>query len=274
MYEHVPQNEERITYLSRLKTIPLTIYLILINLFLFVFQGLLFHGDLFSVFFSTDMGASAKSIWKFGSLNFLLVYFKNEYYRLITAEFLHSWNIHFFLNMVNLYIIGVFVERIFGKIKFFIIYIVTAIFASLASYYFSFTFSDSLGASGAIFGAVGALTAFIIKNKKHLHPVVSKRLLHSLLVVIFLSLAMGFGWNLFGPVNIKIDNAGHIGGLVSGLILGFYIPANLFKENKDTPLFKFIALVLLIITIGAFMWGIETFLDTKNMSSITEYLGN
>lgn len=138
-----------------------------------------------------------------------------EYYRLITSMFLHGGIIHLALNMYALNSIGPLIERIYGKAKYLIIYFISGILSSLLS--FMFSEGVSIGASGAIFGLLGTSFIFAIKMRH----VIGKAFIKDIGSVIVINLIMG----LTIP---NIDNFGHLGGLIGGLILGFV----LYKNNK------------------------------------------
>jgi rhomboid protease GluP len=113
--------------------------------------------------------------------------------------------------MYSLYIIGPQINQIYGSGKYFIIYIISCITSSLLSFLMS-PYSISVGASGGIFGLMGALLAFALIERNK----IEKRYLSSLLQIIII--------NLFIGLNIKnIDNFGHIGGLLGGIIIGYLI---------------------------------------------------
>lgn len=134
-----------------------------------------------------------------------------EVWRLLTCAFLHSGFIHIGCNMYSLYIIGPQINQIYGTWKYFIIYIMSCITSSLLSFFMS-PYSISVGASGGIFGLMGALVAFAIIERHR----IEKRYLSSLLQIIII--------NLFIGLNIKnIDNFGHIGGLLGGILIGYII---------------------------------------------------
>ncbi|WP_206427381.1 rhomboid family intramembrane serine protease [Clostridium rectalis] len=136
-------------------------------------------------------------------VNFLIA--KGEYYRLITCAFLHGGIVHLGLNMYMLYTLGPLVERIYGKIKYICIYILSATTSSLLSYWMSE--SVSIGASGAIFGLLGAALIFAIKMKER----IGKEFVSNIMSVIVVNLVVGISIS-------NVDNFGHIGGLIGGLI--------------------------------------------------------
>jgi membrane associated rhomboid family serine protease len=145
-----------------------------------------------------------------------------ELWRLFTVTLVHApgqsapwFSLHLLLNMYALWIVGPIVESIWGKRLLLLFYFLTAIAASTASFLTSP--GPAVGASGAIFGLVGVILA---GTRAH-HPVLDRRaraIVPQLGIFVVINLAFGF---LAGGM---IDNAAHIGGLVSGLWLGFIVP--------------------------------------------------
>jgi membrane associated rhomboid family serine protease len=132
-------------------------------------------------------------------------------YRLVTAMFLHANFIHIGLNMWSLYVVGTVVERVFGARRYLIIYFGSGLIAGIAQAWLSPTI-PAIGASGAIFGIFGAFGAFIWMRRRALGPAASAMIGQWILVVAI---------NLvFSVVDPQIALYDHVGGLVSGLILG------------------------------------------------------
>ena len=142
-----------------------------------------------------------------------------QVWRLLTCAFLHGSLIHILCNMYALYALGPQVEILFGRVKYIIIYLLSAIGGSLLSYKFSPS-SLSIGASGAIFGLFGAMVVFVLKYKDR----IPKKVLNNLFGVIILNLLIGF--NLQG-----IDNFAHIGGLLVGALVAFLF---LMQKTRNT----------------------------------------
>ena len=142
-----------------------------------------------------------------------------QVWRLLTCAFLHGGLIHILCNMYALYALGPQVEILFGRVKYIMIYLFSAIGGSLLSYIFSPS-SLSIGASGAIFGLFGAMVVFVLKYKDK----IPKRVLNNLFGVIILNLLIGF--NLQG-----IDNFAHIGGLLVGALVAFLF---LMQKTRNT----------------------------------------
>ena len=137
--------------------------------------------------------------------------YHGEVWRLVSAMFLHSDIMHILFNMYSLYILGSQVEIIFGKVKYLIIYFISGIAANILSCILAPN-TLSIGASGAIFGLLGAFAIVIFINRKK----VSKGSITNLVLVILLNIYIGF-------TGQSIDNAAHIGGLVTGILVGFII---------------------------------------------------
>jgi rhomboid protease GluP len=131
-----------------------------------------------------------------------------EYYRLLTAMFLHGGLLHIALNMYSLRMIGSLIEKIYGSGKFSIIYFISGIFGSIFSYVFSRSTSVGVGASGAIFGLLGAAVVYGIRMRKR----IGRDFLNHFFQVIVANLFLGFTIS-------NIDNAAHIGGLLGGLLI-------------------------------------------------------
>lgn len=142
-------------------------------------------------------------------VNYLIA--RGEYYRLITCMFLHGGIMHLLLNMFALYSLGPFIEKIYGKTRYLIIYFLSGIVSSVFSYMFST--AVSIGASGAIFGLLGAALIFAMKMKDR----IGRGFITNIVSVILINLFMGFSMS-------NVDNFGHLGGLIGGsaitLLLG------------------------------------------------------
>ncbi len=134
-----------------------------------------------------------------------------EYWRLFTAMFLHIGLLHLFFNGYALFVVGTELEQIFGRGRFLAIYLLSGLFGSLASYALSPHLSA--GASGAIFGLIGALGAFFYFHRERLGAWGRSRLAN-IVFLIAINLFLGF-------TQPGIDNLAHLGGLVSGAGLGW-----------------------------------------------------
>jgi len=178
-------------YKQRIKRLTLTEILIGINVVMFLLTQIV---DMATGDGLLRLGAKVNALIGLG-----------EYWRLLSAMFLHADLMHLIFNMMALYILGKDIERFFGKKKFLVIYFLSGLVGSAASYFL--VDSVSVGASGAIFGLMGA-NLFLYK----LNPLVYKRIYGSdLLILIGINLVLGL-------IRPNIDMAGHIGGLIAGFI--------------------------------------------------------
>ena len=146
---------------------------------------------------------------------------EGEVYRLFTCMFLHIGTFHIICNMYSLYIIGKEVENLFGKWKFLVIYILSGICGSILSIAFSYD-KVSAGASGAIFGLLGALLYFGYYYRTYLGSTITS----SVLPVIIINLIIGF-------LNPEISNAAHIGGLIGGILTTMLVGVPDKSSKKD-----------------------------------------
>jgi len=166
-----------------------------------------------------------------------------EWWRLLTYMFLHGGAMHIFFNMWCLWDLGRLSESLYGRWTFAGIYLITGVSGGLASIAWNPRVL-SVGASGAIFGLAGALIASFYLGEFSLPRVAISGTLRSL--VIFAVFNLGFG-QLFGG----IDNACHIGGLVSGLVLGALIAR--LAPQPDAPLRR--ATVVGVVVLGLLAAG-------------------
>ena len=188
--------------------------LILINIVIYII----------GVMGETDNFGNNVPSYKLG-LNLYAVLEKHEYYRLFTAMFLHFGIMHLCSNMLVLAALGARVESLFGSIQFIVIYVATGLIASassLVSCYFGDGYDIGGGASGAVFGLMGALIAYALLNKNHENSIS----LRNLLVLCILNVINGY-------LSDGIDNAAHIGGLMGGLIIGAIMSLFNQKVVKD-----------------------------------------
>jgi rhomboid protease GluP len=144
-----------------------------------------------------------------------------QIYRLLTGAFIHVDPMHLLCNCYSLYIIGTQIENFYGKKKFTLIYLISALCGSLLS--ISMNDGNSIGASGAIFGLLGAYAYFGYHYRVYFGTV----LLKQVVPIIIINLAIGF-------MVTGIDNFAHIGGLIGGIMvsmaLGVKDKSSLFEK--------------------------------------------
>lgn len=160
-----------------------------------------------------------------------------QYYRLLTGIFLHANIMHLFFNCYALYIVGAQIENFLGKFKYIVIYLFSGLIGALFSVIFGGN-AGSIGASGAIFGLMGALVYFGYYYRVYLGNVVKSQIIPLIL------LNLGLGFMVSG-----VDNAAHIGGLIGGMFitmaLGVKDKTTTFEKiNGWIIVFAFLAFVL------------------------------
>jgi len=190
------------------KKIVITPILITLNIVIF-----------FLVYILSGTNLSGYNLLRFGGLNTLFVQ-SGEFWRLFTCAFLHGGILHLLFNMYSLYLIGTQLENVVGKWKFLAIYIISILSSSLMSCVINPSVI-SVGASGAIFGLLGAILYFGYQYRLYLGSIMRNQIIP----LIFLNLFLGF-------VTPGIDNAAHIGGLIGGLLVGMALGVQQKEEKK------------------------------------------
>lgn len=176
-------------------------------------------------FFFLELAGSTENtsfMVAYGAMYAPLVLGEGEYYRLLTAVFMHFGINHLMNNMLILFILGDNLERALGHIKYLFFYLVCGVGANIVSMMISLGESRnvvSAGASGAIFGVIGGLLYAVIINRGRLEDLSTRQLV----VIIACSLYFGF-------TSTGVDNAAHIAGLMIGIIMGIILYR---KPKKD-----------------------------------------
>jgi rhomboid protease GluP len=173
-----------------------------VTTFLLAAIVLVFVGDLLTGSLLTALGADQRSLVLAG-----------QFWRPLTSMFLHAGILHLLLNGWALYQLGALFEILIGSGSMLTVFFVTGLAGSLTS--LVFTQGASVGASGAIFGLMGALISFLLRRREMLTPF-AKSLLGQL--VLWAGINVVFGFSTPG-----IDNAAHLGGCAAGLLLGLLL---------------------------------------------------
>ncbi|HEY3340367.1 MAG TPA: rhomboid family intramembrane serine protease [Anaerolineae bacterium] len=161
----------------------------------------------------TGGSTSTANLIRLGA-NYAPLVAQGEYWRLVTANFLHIGILHIAVNAYALYILGTEMEALFGHTRFIVIYLLTGISGAVFS--FMMTQGLSAGASTALFGLFGALAVFFYRQRQLLGELGRQRLISlgvTLLINVVIGLSPGSG----------IDNWGHLGGVLGGAILGWFL---------------------------------------------------
>lgn len=184
---------------EELRKEPVTAGLILLNIL--VFLAVEFTGSSQNTMHMLDCGAAYTPMIVQGG----------EYYRLFTCMFLHFGIEHLLNNMLVLFVLGSRLERVIGKIKFLLIYMLGGVLGNVISLYLELhaqNFAVSAGASGAVFAVMGAMIYIVIRNKGRLGDLSMRQIL----IMAAFSLYFGFA-------STGVDNTAHVAGMVSGFLL-------------------------------------------------------
>lgn len=144
-----------------------------------------------------------------------------KWYQIITCMFLHADVNHLFGNMILLFLLGDIAEKHLGHIKYFIIYMASGIAGNLLSIFYSYAqmdFVHSLGASGAVYGMVGAFLWILLCHKGKVGDITISKYI----IVFTYSLYLGF-------TSTDVNNVAHVGGLIAGFLLGIL----LYRKKKE-----------------------------------------
>ena len=165
---------------------------------------------------------------------------EGEAWRLVTSVFLHSGFAHLALNMISLYFLGSFAEVQFGRWRFLALYFLSGIAGGLALLYFGSYTAPAVGASGAIFGLLGGVFGYAIRQRMFSlqNPVISQ-----LLFLTAINL-------LLGATIPNVSNTAHIGGLLGGLAYGWLFAPTVYSQKKlvtTTPVAVALGLEVLLL---------------------------
>ncbi|XP_073002529.1 RHOMBOID-like protein 2 [Typha latifolia] len=198
-------------------------------------------------------GPSSSKLEKLGALQWDKVVHEHQGWRLVTCIWLHAGVVHLLANMLSLVFIGIRLEQQFGFVRIGAIYLLSGFGGSVLSSLFIRN-SISVGASGALFGLLGAMLSELITNWTiYTNKAVA---LLTLLFIIVINLALG--------ILPHVDNYAHIGGFLTGFLLGFVLlirPRFGWLEHHNPPpgskamskymayqyILWFVALILLIV---------------------------
>jgi membrane associated rhomboid family serine protease len=197
---------------------PVVLALIIINVAAFILE-LLAGGS-----------TNPMTLHRLGELDTHFVIFRHQYWRLLTALFLHYGPVHIFFNLFALLLLGPALERQIGGFLFAVCYLVSGIGSSIAVVLLTklrlFEPVQLVGASGCIMGVVGTWIGFLLR---HRHAPLAQQRLRNIFVIVLLQLA-------FDLVTPRVSMSAHLGGLLTGFLLGLLVPAkSVFAERFSFP---------------------------------------
>ena len=183
-----------------------------------------------------------------GNIRYLTI--NGQFWRLFTSVFLHGGILHLVFNMYALLYVGSILENVIGRNKFIFAYLISGIAASVSSLMIHENVV-SVGASGAIFGLFGVLLPLLGSKEFNFPNISVKNLLSNVSVFVLYNIMIGF-------TKSGIDNAAHIGGLFTGVIIGVFY--SMIVKKKIRPIFIYVALIL---TLCAFSTLVVTNVSDK-----------
>ncbi|HSB11641.1 MAG TPA: rhomboid family intramembrane serine protease [Blastocatellia bacterium] len=211
----------------------------------------------------------------FGAKQNDLIAHQHQYWRLVTSIFIHIGLIHLLINNYALWIIGQEIERIYGSSRFVVLYVATGILGSIGSYAFN-PQATSAGASGAIFGLFGVMATFAFRYRREIPAALSREIKRRVIPIIALNLIFGLSVRI-------VDNAAHIGGLLSGIALALVVPYKR-PHQKTTPLvWRALQVICLAAMFVSFVGAFRSYegprlslsnLTTRPSSNIVNYFEN
>lgn len=190
------------------KTSSITVLLVCINAVVFLLLSM------------QGMTEDAEFMLHHGAMYVPYVAEGGEYYRLLTCMFLHFGFDHLMNNMIVLLIIGWNLEPAVGRIQYLIIYMASGLCGNIVSAVWDIRMGEyvvSAGASGAVFGLIGALLYVVLRNRGQSRDISGRRLIFMILIMLY-----------YGFSSTGVDNAAHVGGLLSG----FFFAVLLYRKRK------------------------------------------
>lgn len=182
-------------------------FIILVNVIVFIVMAV--KGDTQNTYY----------LYKCGGITPESLFEDHQIYRLFTSMFMHSGISHLVNNMIVLYFIGGTLERYVGRVRYLIIYLLSGLLGGLISQIYYMAMSENVicvGASGAIFGAVGAMLTVVVVN----HGKVENFTLPRLIIYVVLSIYLGF-------TSPGVSLSAHLGGLA----IGFFTALLLYRKR-------------------------------------------
>jgi membrane associated rhomboid family serine protease len=196
---------------------PVVLALIIVNVAAFVVE-LLAGGS-----------TNPVTLHRLGELDTSSVIFRHQYWRLLTALFLHYGPIHIFFNLFALLLLGPALERQIGAVSFAVCYLVSGIGSSIVVVLLTRLRLHEpvqlVGASGCIMGVAGTWAGFLLR---HRHAPLAPKRLRDIIVIVLLQIA-------FDLVTREVSSSAHLGGLLTGFLLGLLVPAKSALPRPPAP---------------------------------------
>lgn len=252
---------QRQPFTASISGAPATSIIVVVNILFFV--GMMITG-----------GASIQNLVNWGAKYGPFIA-DGQYWRLVLPMFLHVGFFHLLMNLFGLVIFGSMVERTFGSRNFAVIYLAAGVMGNVVS--FVAGPNVGVGASGAVFGIIGAFGMYLLLNRRLLGQV-GRQQLTSVAVIVGINI-------VFGLSTTGIDNAAHFGGLIAGGLVAFFIaprerlvavtnpfafvgPPRMTLQTGQQPVSRLVIAVVVVAVIAVAL----TFLETQTY--VTNIVGN
>jgi rhomboid protease GluP len=201
---------------------------------------------------------STEDLYRWGANNAGAVLLNGEWWRIVTAMFVHGGILHIALNMWCLWNLGLLAEPLMGTFGVIAVYILTGAAGNLLSVFWSFlhpiheggaiVFPVGVGASGAVFGIAGALIVLLKTTRLPVPHQELKKLRRSVIYFAVINLVGGLSWNVgagFFGSGIAIDNSAHLGGCASGLLFATPMVPRIGSSRQSFLLRRRVAVIMM-----------------------------
>lgn len=216
------------------KQLPVTTGLLVIMLIVFLLET--FDGG----------SQNISTLIKYGASFNPLIVMKNEWWRLVTAQFVHIGWLHLASNAVMIYYVGSILEPMIGSGRFLSVFLLSGVGGNLISFAFGNDITVSAGASTSLFGLFGIVIVYAIRLRGYMpFAVVGKQFFALAVVNLLLDLGMP-----------SVDILGHIGGLIYGILIGIIIGGGIKKSIFNNKLRVLMLVCFIILTIFSFRQGL------------------
>lgn len=238
------QEEQRFAMILARRPVSITRAILIVNLVIYLLMVKVAGDSYINNFIHMD---DIGTLIAFGAKTNQLLN-DREWFRFVTPIFIHGGLLHLASNSYAIWMIGPLVEKLYGGSRFLFIYTLSGIGGVLGSYVGGLSRSPDIpgvGASGAIFGLFGLLLVFGYRYRGDLSPGLRQSIKSGIVPVIVINLVIGFSIP-------SIDNAAHIGGLLSGMLLCLVVPYLAPEERNDSLSGTLIFVLSVSLAIGSF----------------------
>lgn len=255
-----PRDRETLRFVRAVVARPATFTFVFLTACVFLYLLMEFSG-----------GATGAVLWEYGAMVGRMIDERHEYWRFVTPIFLHVTipglgPLHLLANMYGLFMLGPYVEKLYGSAKFVFFWVLTGVAGVVTSYLtvrpelahgaWTYIFkgeaargAPAAGASTALFGLVGVLFVFGLKYRRELPADFKRAFGFGMLPMIFINLAIGY----VAREQLGVDNAAHLGGLLAGVVLALFVS---YRRPGEPPRrvipWRVVQVALLALVVASF----------------------